>query len=175
MTLTLKTLAFFPDLVIAYRSAAQTMHLSQDTAAVDGATDYGNNVVEGLKKEEKLEQSSVQNLSKEQDHVLKTFRLLIADLCQQFGGGHPGYVACSGSCSAELTFSSGAIGMAAIGVALWRYVMRYAPHTPTYFNRDRFVLSNGKFAESMLRPEHQLIHHRPYMPLSIHFPPPHRV
>jgi dihydroxyacetone synthase len=40
---------------------------------------------------------------------------------------------------------SGAIGMAAIGVALWRYVMRYAPHTPTYFNRDRFVLSNGMF------------------------------
>lgn len=33
--------------------------------------------------------------------------------------------------------------MAAIGVALWRYVMRYAPHTPDFFNRDRFVLSNG--------------------------------
>jgi dihydroxyacetone synthase len=38
----------------------------------------------------------------------------------------------------------GAIGMAVIGVALWKYVMRYAPHTPTYFNRDRFVLSNGE-------------------------------
>ncbi|KAL4912884.1 Transketolase, thiamine diphosphate binding domain-containing protein [Aspergillus aurantiobrunneus] len=61
------------------------------------------------------------------DLVLRTFRLLIADLCQQFGGGHPG----------------GAIGMAAIGVALWRYTMRYAPHTPDFFNRDRFVLSNG--------------------------------
>ncbi|PYH85766.1 hypothetical protein BO82DRAFT_389380 [Aspergillus uvarum CBS 121591] len=69
----------------------------------------------------------VRQLSKDHDQVLKTFRLLIADLCQQFGGGHPG----------------GAIGMAAIGVALWRYVMRYAPHTPDYFNRDRFVLSNG--------------------------------
>lgn len=34
--------------------------------------------------------------------------------------------------------------MAAIGVALWKYGMRYAPHTPTYFNRDRFVLSNGE-------------------------------
>ena len=32
-------------------------------------------------------------LSNDHDHVLKTFRLLIADLCQQFGGGHPGYVA----------------------------------------------------------------------------------
>jgi dihydroxyacetone synthase len=33
--------------------------------------------------------------------------------------------------------------MAAIGVALWWYVMGYAPHTPDFFNRDRFVLSNG--------------------------------
>ncbi|KAH8899979.1 hypothetical protein GQ53DRAFT_835975 [Thozetella sp. PMI_491] len=61
------------------------------------------------------------------DKVLKTFRLLIADLCQQFNGGHPG----------------GAIGMAAIGVALWKYTMRYAPHSPDFFNRDRFILSNG--------------------------------
>jgi dihydroxyacetone synthase len=43
---------------------------------------------------------------------------------------------------------SGAIGMAAIGVALWKYVMRYAPHTPIYFNRDRFVLSNGQFPKT---------------------------
>lgn len=33
--------------------------------------------------------------------------------------------------------------MAAIGVALWKYVMRYAPHNPNWFNRDRFVLSSG--------------------------------
>ncbi|KAH8846469.1 hypothetical protein MCOR27_003680 [Pyricularia oryzae] len=68
-------------------------------------------------------------LKSEEDHgvVLKTIRMLVADLCQQFGGGHPG----------------GAIGMAAIGVALWKYVMRYSPEEPEYFNRDRFVLSNG--------------------------------
>ncbi|KAF2026353.1 dihydroxyacetone synthase [Setomelanomma holmii] len=59
--------------------------------------------------------------------VLQSFRLLIADLCQQFGMGHPG----------------SAIGMAAIGVALWKYSMRYAPHQPDWFNRDRFLLSNG--------------------------------
>lgn len=34
--------------------------------------------------------------------------------------------------------------MAAIGVALWKYVMRYSPENPTFFNRDRFVLSNGE-------------------------------
>lgn len=32
----------------------------------------------------------VQQLGKDHDLVLKTFRMLISDLCQQFGGGHPG-------------------------------------------------------------------------------------
>ncbi|KAI9167922.1 dihydroxyacetone synthase [Paramyrothecium foliicola] len=59
--------------------------------------------------------------------VLRTFRCLIADLCEQFKGGHPG----------------SAMGMAAIGIALWKYVMRYSPENPNFFNRDRFVLSNG--------------------------------
>ncbi|KAF1989919.1 dihydroxyacetone synthase [Aulographum hederae CBS 113979] len=59
--------------------------------------------------------------------VLRTFRCLIADLCEQFKGGHPG----------------SAMGMAAIGVALWKYVMRYSPSNPNFFARDRFVLSNG--------------------------------
>ena len=62
------------------------------------------------------------------DHVLKSFRCLIADLCEQFKGGHPG----------------SAMGMAAIGVALWKYTMKYSPENPNFFNRDRFVLSNGK-------------------------------
>ncbi|KAF2638666.1 hypothetical protein P280DRAFT_528880 [Massarina eburnea CBS 473.64] len=59
--------------------------------------------------------------------VLQSFRLLIADLCQQFGMGHPG----------------SAIGMSAIGVALFAYTMRYSPKHPSWFDRDRFVLSNG--------------------------------
>jgi dihydroxyacetone synthase len=61
--------------------------------------------------------------------VLATFRCLIADLCEQFKGGHPG----------------SAMGMAAIGIALWKYVLRYSPANPNWFNRDRFVLSNGEF------------------------------
>ncbi|OBT51386.1 hypothetical protein VE04_07022, partial [Pseudogymnoascus sp. 24MN13] len=60
------------------------------------------------------------------DLVLRTFRVLIADLVQHFNGGHPG----------------GAMGMAAIGVALWRYTMKYSPDHPEWFNRDRFILSN---------------------------------
>lgn len=59
--------------------------------------------------------------------TLKTIRVLIADLVQQFNGGHPG----------------GAMDMAAIGIALWKYVLEFAPNDPDYFNRDRFVLSNG--------------------------------
>ena len=35
------------------------------------------------------------------------------------------------------------MGMAAIGVALWSYKLRYSPRRPSWFARDRFVLSNG--------------------------------
>ncbi|KZF26935.1 transketolase [Xylona heveae TC161] len=77
-------------------------------------------------------ESDSQNQTTETDHgdhdlILKATSVLIADLCQQFDGGHPG----------------GAIGMVAIGIALWRYAMCYSPEDPTWFNRDRFVLSNG--------------------------------
>ncbi|KAL1603233.1 hypothetical protein SLS59_004328 [Nothophoma quercina] len=65
--------------------------------------------------------------SEKHDLVLRYFRAYIADLCQQFNGGHPG----------------SAMGMAAIGVALYKYVMKFSPKNGSYFNRDRFVLSNG--------------------------------
>lgn len=35
------------------------------------------------------------------------------------------------------------MGMAAIGISLYKYVMKYSPNNCNYFNRDRFVLSNG--------------------------------
>lgn len=68
------------------------MHLAQDTTQANGGMNYAQNVIEGLEKEEKIEQTAVRKLSYEHDHVLKSFRLLIADLCQQFNGGHPGSV-----------------------------------------------------------------------------------
>jgi hypothetical protein len=34
----------------------------------------------------------MKQLSSDHDLVLKTFRLLISDICQNFNGGHPGYV-----------------------------------------------------------------------------------
>lgn len=41
--------------------------------------------------------------------------------------------------------------MAAIGVALWKYTMKYSPENPLFFNRDRFVLSNGSLAHLVLK------------------------
>ncbi|KAH7117260.1 Transketolase, thiamine diphosphate binding domain-containing protein [Dactylonectria estremocensis] len=66
------------------------------------------------------------SLSDDQAAVL-AIRNLVFDICTQHGGGHGG----------------SALGMAAIGVALWKYVMRYNPADPEWVDRDRFVLSNG--------------------------------
>ena len=54
------------------------------------STAYGRNALERLKHEEAVDSESVQALTSHHDLVLKTFRILIADLCQQFKGGHPG-------------------------------------------------------------------------------------
>jgi hypothetical protein len=61
------------------------------------------------------------------DFAVLAVRNLVLDICMQNGGGHGG----------------SALGMAAIGVALWKHVMRYNPCDPYWFDRDRFVLSNG--------------------------------
>lgn len=65
------------------------------------------------------------------DQAVLALRNFIFDICNQNGGGHGG----------------SAIGMAAIGVALYKYVMRYNPSNPEWFDRDRFVLSNGAFSK----------------------------
>ena len=71
------------------------------------------------------EKSSVE--VSEDDFAVLSFRNLLFDICNQYGG-HGG----------------SAIGMAAIGVALFKYEMRYNPSNPEWFDRDRFVLSNGE-------------------------------
>lgn len=68
----------------------------------------------------------------EDDFAVLALRNLIFDLCDQNGGGHGG----------------SAVGMGAIGVALWKYVMRYNPADPDWFDRDRFVLSNGVLVQN---------------------------
>ncbi|KAI0478053.1 Transketolase, thiamine diphosphate binding domain-containing protein [Xylaria cf. heliscus] len=64
------------------------------------------------------------------DLAVLALRNLIFDICNQNGGGHGG----------------SAIGMAALGVALFKHVMRFNPSNPEWFDRDRFVLSNGHAA-----------------------------
>ncbi|KHN98997.1 Transketolase [Metarhizium album ARSEF 1941] len=64
------------------------------------------------------------------DRAVLAVRNLVYDVTMQNGGGHGG----------------SAVGMAAIGVALWKYVMRYNPNDAEWFDRDRFVLSNGTCA-----------------------------
>ncbi|KAF2169438.1 hypothetical protein M409DRAFT_36216 [Zasmidium cellare ATCC 36951] len=70
------------------------------------------------------------NTINDDDYAVLSARNLLFDICNQNGGGHGG----------------SAIGMAAIGVALYKYAMRYNPSNPEWFDRDRFVLSNGHAA-----------------------------
>ena len=64
----------------------------------------------------------------EDDFAVLALRNFLFDICNQNGGGHGG----------------SALGMAAIGVALYKYIMRYSPSNSEWFDRDRFVLSNGE-------------------------------
>lgn len=112
------------------------------------------------------------------DLVLRTFRVLIADLVQHFNGGHPGWVVIPIQVKVRvlLTICRGAMGMAAIGVALWKYQMRYSPANINWFNRDRFVLSNGMLSQSNTVVWNiWLTHCRPYMSIPVRFSTPHRL
>lgn len=66
------------------------MSRAATVAAVLPATDQAKNVVSGILKEQDAENTLAAKLSSSEDLVLRTFRLLVADLCQQFNGGHPG-------------------------------------------------------------------------------------
>ncbi|KAI5240364.1 hypothetical protein E4T42_08410 [Aureobasidium subglaciale] len=62
--------------------------------------------------------------------AVREVRKIVIDICRQNGGGHGG----------------SAIGMAPMAVALWKHTMRYNPLNAEWFDRDRFVLSNGHAA-----------------------------
>lgn len=77
-----------------------------------------------------LEPVKTQPSANDDKIAVRDVRKLIIDCCRQNGGGHGG----------------SAIGMAPLGVALWRHVMRFNPCNSQWFDRDRFVLSNGHAA-----------------------------
>ena len=59
--------------------------------------------------------------------MANSIRALAMDAVQQANSGHPG----------------APMGMADIAVALWGQHLKHSPHNPNWFDRDRFVLSNG--------------------------------
>jgi len=56
-----------------------------------------------------------------------TLRCLAGDVVEKANSGHPGMP----------------IGMSPCGYVLWKYFLNVAPQDSKWFNRDRFVLSNG--------------------------------
>lgn len=64
------------------------------------------------------------NLSKE---LANAVRILSIDAVNQAQSGHPGMP----------------LGMADIATVLWKKFLKFNPKNPHWFNRDRFVLSNG--------------------------------
>lgn len=64
------------------------------------------------------------NLSKE---LANAIRILSVDAVEQAKSGHPGMP----------------LGMADIATVLWNKFLKHNPQNPHWFNRDRFVLSNG--------------------------------
>src|SRR5690606_17363902 len=59
--------------------------------------------------------------------LANAIRFLAADAVQAANSGHPGMP----------------MGMADIAEVLWNDYLRHNPNNPKWFNRDRFVLSNG--------------------------------
>lgn len=62
-----------------------------------------------------------------QSDPINALRFLSVDAVQKANSGHPGMP----------------MGMAEIATALWNKHLKHNPANPTWFNRDRFVLSNG--------------------------------
>lgn len=62
-----------------------------------------------------------------QEKCITTIRCLAIDAVEKANSGHPG----------------APMALAPAAFALWMNVMRYNPKNPHWFNRDRFVLSNG--------------------------------
>ncbi|MCT6882102.1 MAG: transketolase, partial [Snodgrassella alvi] len=60
-------------------------------------------------------------------HQANAIRFLAMDAIQQANSGHPG----------------APMGMAEMATVLWREFLQHNPANPKFYNRDRFILSNG--------------------------------
>lgn len=61
------------------------------------------------------------------EHCVNTIRFLAVDAVEKAKSGHPG----------------APMGLAPVAYVLWTKHLRFDPEDPNWFNRDRFVLSNG--------------------------------
>ena len=61
------------------------------------------------------------------NRTVNALRFLSVDSIEKAASGHPGMP----------------LGMADIAEVLWRKHLRHSPKNPKWFDRDRFVLSNG--------------------------------
>ncbi|PLB50108.1 putative transketolase [Aspergillus steynii IBT 23096] len=90
-------------------------------------TSFQSNDANGLKAKALQETCEQPDIFYQDKRSIEVIRGLVLDCCQQWGTGHGG----------------SALGMAAIAQTLWRHILRYDPAHPDWFDRDRFVLSNG--------------------------------
>ena len=62
-----------------------------------------------------------------EEKAINTLRFLSADGVQNANSGHPGLP----------------MGTAAIAYTIWKKHLKFNPHDPNWWDRDRFVLSGG--------------------------------
>jgi hypothetical protein len=67
------------------------------------------------------------------EKAINTIRFLAADAVQKANSGHPGLP----------------MGTAAIAYTIWTRHLRYNPQNPHWFNRDRFVLTEGEIGDEL--------------------------
>ena len=118
----------------------------------------------------------MQKLCEEQDLVLKTLEYLLHVCTSSLEAAILGKLSLS-SQSAKLSLHRVIIGMAAIGTALWKCVLRYAPHTPDYMNHHQIFLFTGQSSTSPLRRGKRVLAQilRLHMIVLVHVAPPHRL
>jgi len=75
---------------------------SAPNGTTNGSTSYGEAVVDGLLEKASTPSAPSKSSIEDVQLTLQSFRLLIADLCEQFGMGHPGFVS-PAICTAILT------------------------------------------------------------------------
>ena len=81
------------------------MNGSVPNGEMNGSTSYGKATVDGLSKAESVPSAPGKYSREDLQLVLQSFRLLIADLCEQFNMGHPGFVFANRLHSIELTLT----------------------------------------------------------------------